>query len=87
MIDIEKIDKIAKDSGAKLDGYYQSIDDNSRLKYKFTPDQLQAYTNAIIELCAKEADFISNAGFGSLVDSGQNGAFVTAKAIRNLKVK
>jgi hypothetical protein len=48
-----------------------------------TPQQSQSIADALEE-AAKICDDYANSNFGSLVDSGQNGAYVCSKAIRAL---
>lgn len=48
-----------------------------------TPQQPQSVAGALEE-AAKICDDYANSNFGSLVDSGQNGAYVCSKAIRAL---
>lgn len=52
-----------------------------------TPTQsLVERDNEVIYRCANICDEYANSNFGSLVDSGQNGAYVCSKSIRALKV-
>ena len=48
-----------------------------------TPQQPQTVADALEE-AAKICDDYANSNFGSLVDSGQNGAYVCSQAIRDL---
>lgn len=52
-------------------------------EYYTTPQQPQSVADALEE-AAKICDDYANSNFGSLVDSGQNGAYVCSKAIRAL---
>lgn len=71
-----------KDAKKSAEGAIKYARDGAN-KYYTTPQQPQSVADALEE-AAKICDDYANSNFGSLVDSGQNGAYACSKAIRAL---